>query len=72
MGPMVTEQGGCSFEQVLLSILLSRCNSVVFFPFCREKKREKERDELWKRLAELELNHTMKSTAITNSPANKK
>lgn len=30
--------------------------------FCREKKREKERDELWKRLAELELNHGMRAT----------
>lgn len=24
---------------------------------CREKKREKERDELWKRLGELEISH---------------
>jgi hypothetical protein len=28
--------------------------------FCREKKREKERDELWKRLSELEVNNKVK------------
>jgi len=27
---------------------------------CREKKREKERDELWKRLSELEVNNKVK------------
>lgn len=27
------------------------------FLCCREKKKEKERDELWKRLGELEINH---------------
>lgn len=51
--------------------LLSYIEVVIFF--YREKKREKERDELWKRLAELELNHNKKNlTPIANSPANKK
>lgn len=41
--------------------------------FCREKKREKERDELWKKLAELELNHNKNVPAQqNNSPPNKK
>lgn len=39
--------------------------------FAREKKREKERDELWKRLAELEINHG-KKIPVHNSPPNKK
>lgn len=41
---------------------LSRRRTDVAVVLCRrEKKREKERDELWKRLAELELNHGKKS-----------
>jgi hypothetical protein len=39
--------------------------------FVREKKREKERDELWKKLAELELNHN-KNIPAQNSPPSKK
>lgn len=34
----------------------------------REKKREKERDELWKRLAELELNHGKKTGGAIIAP----
>ena len=30
---------------------------IIVFQLCREKKREKERDELWKRLGELEINY---------------
>lgn len=37
----------------------------------KEKKREKERDELWKKLADLEITHT-KSVAAKNSPPSKK
>jgi serine/threonine-protein phosphatase 2A regulatory subunit B' len=37
----------------------------------KEKKREKERDELWKKLAELELNHN-KNIPAQNSPPSKK
>ncbi len=28
-----------------------------FFVICREKKKDKEREELWKKLEKLELNH---------------
>lgn len=45
----------------------------VSFDLVREKKREKERDELWKKLAELELNHSKKIAQVqNNSPPNKK
>jgi hypothetical protein len=35
----------------------------------REKKREKERDELWKKLSELELNHNNKIKESGDSKA---
>jgi len=37
--------------------------------FFREKKREKERDELWKKLSELELNHNNKIKESGDSKA---
>lgn len=49
--------------------------AVIYANLCfdfREKKREKERDELWKRLGELELNHNKKMIASHNSPPSKK
>lgn len=36
--------------------------SVVCLFVSREKKREKERDELWKKLGELEISHKSKSS----------
>nr|XP_023028788.1 serine/threonine-protein phosphatase 2A 56 kDa regulatory subunit epsilon isoform-like [Leptinotarsa decemlineata] len=38
----------------------------------KEKKREKERDELWKRLAELEISHKSTPAQHNNSPSSKK
>lgn len=37
--------------------LSSNITAIKIYVFFREKKREKDREELWKRLAELELNH---------------
>lgn len=34
---------------------------------CREKKREKERDELWKKLSELEIERRNTLTATSNN-----
>lgn len=34
---------------------------------CREKKREKERDELWKKLSELEIERRNELTASSNN-----
>jgi hypothetical protein len=42
--------------------------ALTLFVFCfREKKREKERDELWKRLGELELNQNANNVGNLNS-----
>ena len=50
-------------------VFVARLISSIYF---REKKREKERDELWKKLAELELNHNKNVPAQNNSPPSKK
>jgi hypothetical protein len=39
---------------------------------CREKKREKERDELWKKLSELELNHSASSGKLAKDTGDTK
>lgn len=48
----------------------------IFNIFSREKKREKERDELWKKLSELEIKNIPSSTQQqqqhNNSPSSKK
>jgi len=45
---------------MILSLLIYLHVSIVFCMDCREKKREKERDELWKRLGELEISKLSK------------
>lgn len=45
---------------------MKMCNEIIYI--CREKKREKERDELWKRLNELELERRGTLTAAPNTP----
>jgi hypothetical protein len=47
----------------------SRFLDIDYFGGFREKKREKERDELWKKLSELELNHNNKIKESGDSKA---
>lgn len=45
---------------------------VFFCSYCREKKREKERDELWKKLTELEIErrNALERNALTATSNN--
>lgn len=45
---------------------ISLFHFLLLFRLYREKKREKERDELWKRLSQLELNHKTKHQSENN------
>lgn len=44
-------------------------NYLLLFSVCREKKKEKEREELWKQLEKLELESRNKSTSSASNPA---
>ena len=50
----------------LLRLYMKKSNEM--YCICREKKREKERDELWKKLNELELERRGAITAAPNTP----
>lgn len=45
------------FKYNILILIYKRVVNVCFLVICREKKRDKERDELWKRLGELEISY---------------
>ena len=55
------------FSRILPGLIRSCwCQLMHLLPFCREKKKEKEREELWKQLEKLELDSKNSNPAGSN------